>query len=102
MLNESLGANYGDMGNTASTFNAKVSELEGTLSQIQNMIEQLGASWIGQGYTSFSTVMSDWNRSVTQLNQTLSEISTNVNRGVGTYTDADHGVAVSFSGFQIK
>ena len=99
---ENLGANYGDMGNTASTFNAKVSELEGMLSQIQNMIQQLGASWIGQGYTSFSTVMSDWNRSVTQLNQTLGEISANVNRSVTTYSDADQGVSRSFSGYQIK
>jgi WXG100 family type VII secretion target len=99
---ENVAANYGEMNQTAATFNAKVAELESMLSQIQNMIVQVSGTWVGQGYTSFSTIMADWNTSVTQLNRTLGEISANVNRSATAYSDTDTAVARGFQGFQTR
>ncbi len=97
--NENVAANYSEMGATATQFNNKVSEFEQALAQINSAIQQVGATWVGQGYMSFNEVMVRWHQEVTTLNQTLSEISANVNRSSTTYSDTDTSVAQGFKRF---
>ena len=96
MAGENIAANYGDMGSAVTQFNAKYSEFEQALSQINNVIQQLGATWKGTGYESFQAVSNEWHTKVVSLNNTLNEISNNVNRGSGTYQETDQGVAQTF------
>ena len=94
--NENLGANYGDLGGVVSKFNAQYNEFENALAQISNTIQQVGSTWVGEGYTSFEAVSMEWHAKVTSLNNTLSEISGKVNSGSSHYQETDHGVAQNF------
>jgi WXG100 family type VII secretion target len=94
--NENVAANYSDMQTAVTQFNAKYTEFEQALTQINSAIEQLGATWIGQGFTSFQEAMNKWRSEVTTLNQTLSEISNDVNRSSGSYQETDTSVAQGF------
>ncbi len=97
--NENVAANYSEMSATATQFNNKVAEFEQALAQINSAIQQVGATWVGQGYMSFNEVMVKWHSEVNTLNQTLQEISANVNRSSTQYSETDAGVAQGFKRF---
>ncbi len=92
-----LRANYEAMGGAVSTFNNQHAQFEQSLAQISATIQNLGASWVGDGFTSFQEVSTTWHAKVKSLNDTLDEISRNVNKGSGTYQETDHGIAQTFN-----
>jgi WXG100 family type VII secretion target len=95
--NENMAANYGDMGSAVNQFNAKYTEFEQALTQINGAIEQLGATWVGQGFNSFQAAMTNWQSQAATLNQTLNEISGKVNHSSTSYQEHDLGVAQGFN-----
>ena len=94
--NENIAANYGYLGGVVSKFNAQYNEFENALAQISNTIQQVGSTWVGDGYQAFETVSMEWHAKVTSLNNTLNEISNKVNSGSSHYQESDHNVAQSF------
>ncbi|HTK06040.1 MAG TPA: WXG100 family type VII secretion target [Ktedonobacteraceae bacterium] len=95
--NENMAANYGDMERAVSQFNARYAEFEQALTQITGAIEQLGATWVGQGFNSFQAAMTNWHSQATTLNQTLDEISKDVNRSSTSYQEHDTNIAQGFN-----
>jgi WXG100 family type VII secretion target len=97
--NETLAANYGDMHTAVAQFNAKYTEFEQALTQINSAIEQLSATWVGQGFASFQEAMTKWQSEATTLNHTLQDISTTVNSSSTSYQETDTSVAQGFKRF---
>lgn len=97
--NENVAANYSEMAATATQFKNQVAEFEQSLARINSSIQQLSATWQGQGNMSFNEVMVKWHSEVTALSQTLGDISATVDRSSTTYSETDSSVAQGFQRF---
>jgi len=86
------------MEQTAKKFESVDQELMTLLSSLRSRVDQLQASWVGQGGTSFTTTMNTWSEDQQKINNLLQETAELIRTSGQTYATTDTNAASRLNG----
>ncbi|MBC6795128.1 WXG100 family type VII secretion target [Corynebacterium macclintockiae] len=80
------------MNQAASNVDRVKNEVQGELSRLRGVVEEVSGSWKGQAQASFHSLMQRWDDNARKLNEALQSIADNIRANAGDFdsTDADN------------
>jgi WXG100 family type VII secretion target len=87
-----------DLQSASGQFDARASDLESLLQQVQSQIESLQSTWQGQAAYEFINLMQKWHQDVQGIHDVLNTVSQHMKTAATGYSETDSGIA---KGFQI-
>lgn len=86
------------MEQTAKKFESVDQELMSLLSNLRSRVDQLQASWVGAGGTSFTTTMNTWSDDQKRINDLLRETAELIRSSGQSYSTTDTNAASRLNG----
>jgi WXG100 family type VII secretion target len=86
------------MEQTAKKFESVDQELMSLLSNLRSRVDQLQASWVGAGGTSFTTTMNTWSDDQKRINDLLRETAELIRTSGQSYSTTDTNAASRLNG----
>src|SRR5579864_7786367 len=96
---EDIGVRSGDMSSAEQDFKNRVQEFDTATQHIRQAVENLAASWKGNGYQAFTSAMAKWDKDMQAVGQDLQHLSDAVRQADSAFQDLDASIAKAFSGF---
>ncbi len=84
------------MTQAASNVDSINGQVQGELTRVQGIVEEVAASWKGQAQAAFQGLMERWNVSAKELNDALMSISENIRANAMAFDDAELTNASAF------
>lgn len=74
------------------------SEVQGELSRLRAVVEEVSGSWKGQAQVSFHGLMERWDANAKSLSEALQAIADNLRANAGSFDDTEMSNAAAFNG----
>ena len=91
-----LGVKIGEMEGLSSQLKQKAGDIEELLSQVQNQINSIGASWEGQASNQFINLMGQWTNDLKSMHDNLEAMAGKLDQAVKNYRETEEANARMF------
>ncbi len=85
------------MNQAASNVERVKDEVQGELSRLRGVVEDVSGSWKGQAQASFHSLMERWDENARDLNEALQSIADNIRSNAGDFDNTDVDNAAAFN-----
>lgn len=85
------------MNQAASNVDRVKGEVQGELSRLRGVVEDVSGSWKGQAQASFHSLMERWDENARDLNEALQSIADNIRSNADDFDNTDVDNAAAFN-----